>query len=76
MLDKISLAELYSYHTISSFVEAVLRITVAGEDYHLVATVLQADCCIDDEPLSSSDAKIRMEESDVLLPGRVCHGGW
>ncbi len=42
--------------TISSFVEAVLRVAVAGEDCDLVAAVLEPYCCVDYEALCAADA--------------------
>lgn len=43
-------------HTISSFVEAMFGVAVAGENNDLVATVLQPHRSINDQSLGASDS--------------------
>ena len=57
--------------TISSFVKAVSRIAVAGEDRDAVAKILEADGGIDDETLGAADAEIGVEEDDAAWRTRV-----
>lgn len=40
---------------------------MAGEDDHLVASILQADGGIDNETLSTTDAEVRVKEDDGPL---------
>ena len=49
-------------HTISSFVEAMFWIAVAGKDGHLMTTVLQSYSSINDESFGTSYPQVRMEE--------------
>jgi hypothetical protein len=48
--------------TISSLVEAVFWIAVAGENDHFVTQVLESDGGIDDESLGTANAEIRVQE--------------
>ena len=52
--------------TISGLIEAVIGIAVGGEDDDVVALRLQTDGGIDDEPLGTSNAQVRVKEDDVL----------
>lgn len=47
---------------ISSFVEAMFWIAVAGKDGHLMTTVLQSYSSINDESFGTSYPQVRMEE--------------
>jgi hypothetical protein len=53
-------------HTIARFVEAVLGITVARKNCHLMPPFLETDGGIDDQAFSASNAQIWVEEDDVL----------
>jgi len=48
----------------------MILVPVAGKDGHLVAKILKTYSSIDDKSFSATNAKIRMEEDDVL------QGGW
>ena len=50
------------------------RITMRGEDGDLVAARLETDSGIDDQPLSTSNAQVWVEEDDALLL-RHCWSG-
>lgn len=50
----------------------MLRVAVRRENGDLVAAVLQANSSIDDQPLSPTNAQIRVEKDNVLLI--LCHG--
>ena len=52
--------------TIASFIEAMAGIAMRRENGNLVAQVLQAYRCIDDETFSAANAEIWMEEDDTL----------
>lgn len=54
-------------HTISGLVEAVPWVTMAGVDNDLVASVLQADSCIDNQSLCATNSQIGMEKDNRLL---------
>ena len=60
---------------IAGFVEAVLRVTVGGEDCDFVAEVLEADCCVNYEALGATDAEVGVEEDDLLGFGFGGHCG-
>lgn len=49
-------------HAVSSLVEAMSWIAVAGKDGHFMATILQSYSSIDDEPFGTSYSQIGMEE--------------
>jgi hypothetical protein len=52
--------------TIASFVEAVGRITMRGENSYFMPAILEADGCVDNETFCSTYAEVWMEENDVL----------
>lgn len=63
--------ELYERRlTIAGLVETVPRITMRCEDSDLVAARLEANSGINDQPLSTANAQVRVEEDDALL---FCH---
>jgi len=49
-------------HAVSSFIEAMLWIAVAGKNGHLMATILQAHSSINDEPFCSPYSQVGMKE--------------
>ena len=55
-------------HAISSFVEAMFWIAVAGKDGDFMATVLQPHSSINNEPFCSTYPQIGMEKEDRLRP--------
>lgn len=55
------------YDTISSFIEAMLGVAVAREDDDFVAAVLQPYSGIDNQPFSSSNPQVGVEERDCFL---------
>lgn len=57
------------WRTISSLVETVRRVAMRGENGHLVAQVLEADCGVNDQSLSTTDTKIGVEEDDAFPGG-------
>jgi hypothetical protein len=50
--------------TIATLIEAMLRIAVIRKYHDPMSPLLQPDRSIDDETLSTSNTKIRMEEDD------------
>ena len=62
-------------HAISSFVEAVFWIAVAGKDSYSMPAVLQAYGSINNEPFCSSYPQIGMEEQNCLLLFLFWHFG-
>ena len=52
-------------HTIASLLETVLRIAMRCEDSDFVPKFLQSYSGIDDQPLSPSDAQVRVEEDHI-----------
>ena len=56
--------------TITSFIKAMAWIAMRSEDGDLVAEILQAYCCIDDQTFSAANAKIWVEEDDIIWSGR------
>ena len=42
------------------------RIAMRGENGHLVAQVLEADCGINNQPLSTTNTKVGVEENDAF----------
>lgn len=53
--------------TVPSFIKTMTRITVRGIDGDAVASVLQSDSSIHDEPLSTSNPQIGVDEEDALF---------
>ena len=53
-------------HTIARFVEAVLGVTVARKNCHLMPPFLKADCGIDDQAFGAANAQVWVEEDDML----------
>ena len=43
-------------HTISCLVETMAGVTVGSVEGNFVAKVLEADCCVDNEALGSTDS--------------------
>lgn len=56
--------------TIASFIKAMAWIAMRSEDGDLVAEILQAYCCVNDQTFSAANAKIWMEEDDILWSDR------
>jgi hypothetical protein len=56
--------------TIATLVKAVLRIAVVRKDDDLMATVLQSHGGIDDKPLGTADAQIRVEKDNRAVLDR------
>jgi hypothetical protein len=63
-------------HTIARFVEAVLGIAVARKNCHLMPAFLKADCGIDNQAFSATNAQVWVEEDDMfrLRFSRHCCG--
>jgi len=57
-------------NTVASFIEAMTRVAMRREDGGFVTQILQAYRSIDDKTFSAADAKIWVEEDDVLLSRR------
>ena len=59
--------------TIAGLIEAMGRVTVRGEDGDFVVQPLEAHGGVDDKTFGASDAKVWVEEDNVLRVGRhVC----
>jgi hypothetical protein len=53
-------------YTISCFIKAVAGITVRCKYYNLMTKILQSHGGVDDETLCAANAKVWVEEDDVL----------
>lgn len=53
-------------HTIASLVEAVLGITVARKNCHLMSPLLKTDRSIDNQAFSAANAQVWVEEDDMF----------
>jgi hypothetical protein len=54
-------------HTIARFLKAMPWVTMGCVDRDFMPQILEAHRCIDDQALCAADAKVGMEEDDVLL---------
>lgn len=60
--------------TVSGLVKAVPWVAMAGEDDDLVASVLQADRCIDHQSLCTSNSQVGVEKDNGLFVALLlCH---
>lgn len=54
-------------HTIARFLKAMPWVTMGCVDRDFMPQILEAHRCVDDQALCAADAKVGMEEDDVLL---------
>lgn len=61
--------------TITSFIEAVTRVAVAGEDDDFVPPILQTNSGVDDQAFGSANAQVGMQEDYGLARWFIllCH---